>query len=45
MGMALGSGAVIALFAFLGPIPFWVIIPFAIFAFATIVKRENPGGF
>lgn len=45
MGMALSMTAVIVIFSFMGPIPFWVIIPFGLFALAIIIKRENPGGF
>ncbi len=44
MGMSIAMGLVIAAFAFMGVVPLWLIIPFALFSFATVVKRENPGG-
>jgi hypothetical protein len=44
IALSVAMTLVILAFTFLGPLPFWLIIPFALFSFATIVKRENPGG-
>jgi hypothetical protein len=44
IALSVAMTLVIVVFTFLGPLPFWLIIPFALFCFATILKRENPGG-
>lgn len=44
IALSVAMTLVILAFTFLGPLPFWLIIPFALFCFATILKRENPGG-
>jgi hypothetical protein len=45
LGMALAAECVLVFFSFMGPIPFWGVIPLGIVAFALIIKRENVGGF
>jgi hypothetical protein len=38
---SLAGGALLVFYALLGPIPLWIVVPYAIMAAAVIVKRET----